>query len=985
MEFKKFCTHDGYALYGLENCRFLTTAVHEECLALEKSWEYPGVYVFVEGGADDKTFAADLSQYWQRAGEGLTFLWLQKPVFHSVHALFSRPDTRGCTRLWGLDFSGYGMAVPQGTVLGCDSRGFTLDGRVSLYGAGTSLLGKDAVIRTDGVIEFTVRHEGGFDLAAALDTGIKFSFDHIFEDEDEARRNGFLLTVSNHVIRAENAMSLQVRFELVKERLELYLPENYMFESHFTAISGRNLSLKSLAGARWTLARTAEHLHDGDYLRMRYYLTLAGSFEPQFSGCDRTILPGLSGTEYFDFSGIMSPVLTFDPDRDAYLGKINETSHRPTAAWVCYPADAAYYSQPGAAPLFAPMDALPDAAPADDGTALVFFSMPLLKLESSISVPQVFYKGCDNLITEDIENAVYTERFRLLSGSIKVFDGEREGEQAAETRAVSPQGLMVGVRSDSWVWISLANVGTKEAERLLLFRNIDLKLRREFAHIDMNLIYDHAAELLPYVGTSDPFAFSMDDMWIFDIHPAHWDDTSMLIIKYGTDLTIRSLAEGKAAFRHALDAVYDADGRISDEFIEFMEVIDDAEFTGVLALGVRLSVNTERMEKSLKTVWMGISQADRSAMRAHHLILRHTRVVQEGGGVSQRAASVDAVVAYRTVKGISYGSEYQAKDYDYQTTALTLCCRNSRLLRLVTESELLINTIAGSRCSKEDGNCLILDGRAFMDSGIAGFSFVLRNEGYYTMQSPLEGVKITNVSLAGDGGFSLDGSFYFVHDKQSDLFSFGLDGEKDNGLSFMGWKLNRVSDGVFSAGYGDIILTRSQPRNNSWMDRFPVEVDVFCYDMLHLPSWHGYSDVRTTLHQMKLSVPWYGVRYRVPLGSLGDLSENSVMDLHFLIAWSGGDMPGLYVGVRLPGGGGIDVQGLVKLGFDMVSLEALPEKGLESGRIRYRISLKQFTARFLWASFPPGRNEIVIEADESGKKLGWFGEYRDTESGCGND
>lgn len=95
-------------------------------------------------------------------------------------------------------------------------------------------------------------------------------------------------------------------------------------------------------------------------------------------------------------------------------------------------------------------------------------------------------------------------------------------------------------------------------------------------------------------------------------------------------------------------------------------------------------------------------------------------------------------------------------------------------------------------------------------------------------------------------------------------------------------------------------------------------------------------------------------------------------------------MPGLYVGVRLPGGGGIDVQGLVKLGFDMVSLEALPEKGLESGRVRYRISLKQFTARFLWASFPPGRNEIVIEADESGKKLGWFGEYRDTESGCGN-
>jgi hypothetical protein len=128
------------------------------------------------------------------------------------------------------------------------------------------------------------------------------------------------------------------------------------------------------------------------------------------------------------------------------------------------------------------------------------------------------------------------------------------------------------------------------------------------------------------------------------------------------------------------------------------------------------------------------------------------------------------------------------------------------------------------------------------------------------------------------------------------------------------------------------------------------------------------------LQQTKISAPWFGVRFRVPLGSLGDLSDSGVLDIHILTAWSEGKPPGPFIGAMLPDallGGGIDVQGLIKLGFDTISLTAEQRQG----QTRFRLSLNQFTARLLWVCFPPGKNQIIIEADDSGKKLGWFAYY----------
>jgi len=971
-QFSRLCQFEAYSLFASGGCRFLTKNFHGENISLYESWKYNGLYAFVNsGGADDETFCANLLSYWRRVGENLTLLWIQNINFMDIHAIFANSN-RMVSNFWGLNFSGYGAVLRQGTKIEVKTSAddtFTINGRVDFIGGNAVLHGKNAQIDINGKIDFSVEHKDKFDLAKALDSGVKHIFDHEFKNEEEAAANGFVLTSSNHVIQAENAMILQISFNPTLKELHVFLPENQIFPSSFIGISGHSLSLKSLNKAGWTLAETIMHKYDKNFFQTRYYLTLSGEFEPQFNGEDKTVLPGLSGTEYFDFKKASSPKIEFVPGESAYSGEIDKKSQSPNVAWLRYSNDTQYYSQPSDAPLF--------ALDETNGEGLTFLSVPLLTLNGNLTVPQVFYKETGDLPASDLENVIYAKRFEILCEKISM----QIDANAEERRAVSPQGLMVGIAFETWRWISLANVGTIADEKLLCLNNVDLPLRKDFADIDMNMIFDNPDKLNTYVEADNPFAFILDDMWTLDMNPACWDNNSLLIIKYGNDSTIRSLVQGNKAFKHALSLTIGDDGNAIDEFKEFLSVIDDEKFTGVIVLGIKLIADDTKMNSALRTVWHGIPEEDRNKMRAHHLIIRHTKIMQEKSSVMQKSAFVDALVYYRADKGISYSDEYTANDYDFKTTAFTLKIKNSMLETLITESELLINVFTSSVCRKEGGNCLIMDGRADSKSGLDGFSFSLRDEGYYAMKSQLEGVKFSRVSLSGDSVFSLDGRLYFAPDEKSDLFSFGFDKNVDCGLGFMSFKISKNAVNNFVASYGDIVLLDSLPRHNSWVHRFPICADMFCYDMSRKLDQCGYINMKTTLAQKKIDSPWYGIRFRVPLGSLGDLSENSILDLYVIAAWSGGESPGLYIGVRLPDallGGGIDVQGLIKLGFDTISLESKDPEASQD-RIDFRLSLKQFTARLLWVSFPPGKNEIIIEADATGKKLGWLGYYRDKE------
>jgi hypothetical protein len=133
----------------------------------------------------------------------------------------------------------------------------------------------------------------------------------------------------------------------------------------------------------------------------------------------------------------------------------------------------------------------------------------------------------------------------------------------------------------------------------------------------------------------------------------------------------------------------------------------------------------------------------------------------------------------------------------------------------------------GGACRKDGGNCLIMVGRAGGVSGLDGFVFSLREEGHYFINLPLEGVKITRVSLTGESVFSLDGKLYFVHNPNCDLFSYGLNNGDDYGLGFMSLKIHKPANADFTAVYNNIILLQSEPRPDSWAGRFPAAAENF--------------------------------------------------------------------------------------------------------------------------------------------------------------
>jgi hypothetical protein len=673
MEFARRCSYNGSTLYALDNCRFLTSGFNGANLPFTNSWKYSGVYVFVTQSADDEAFVKNLLNYKYRAGEGLTFLWLNDNSFNEVHAIFTNPGTRKITFTWGLGFSAYGVVLSQGASVGISENGFTVNGSVDFVGAKARLQGQTAKIDCNGSIEFQVRHNGGFDLAEALDSGLKTVFDHEFETKKTACANGFALTASQHILRAADAMDLQIHINPVHKQLNVFLPANRLFESSFMGVSGKTVSIKALLGACWTLAETVTHRYKTDFFSTRYYLTLAGPFELKLNG-DKTILPGLSGTEYFEFDD--NVVIEFVPGNAAYFGEANKKNRLPTMSWLKYPQGTRYFSQPSEAPLFEP----------DGSGGLIFNSVPLLALEINVSVPQLFYRELPDIPAEACEALIYTQRFNLLCEGIKPLTVKN----APETRAVSPQGLMVGVSDGAWAWVSLANTNSIESETLLKLNNVDLPLRKAFADIDMNLVFDKPSSLAAYITTDDLFAFCLDDMWTLNMNPSVWNDSSMLIIKYGVNSTIREMAAGKPAFENALRQTQVLDGKFATEFETFLQLVDDPDFTGVLALGLKLFVNESIMNQSLKTVWHGIPETERNGIRAHHLIIRHAKAVLVDKSVSQKAAFVDALVFYRADRGISYSNEYNAKDYDFRTTALTLHIKTVGLKALLRNRNCLL-------------------------------------------------------------------------------------------------------------------------------------------------------------------------------------------------------------------------------------------------------------------------------------------------------
>lgn len=611
-----------------------------------------------------------------------------------------------------------------------------------------------------------------------------------------------------------------------------------------------------------------------------------------------------------------------------------------------------------------------------------------------------------------------------------------------EVLTVSPQGLLVGLNGPgvlaTWQWIAL---GCKQSTKKICFEGIKPALKSKFQQADLFGLYTRKEDFTDLVDKVTNFELNFSG-WNFQFQPDKWrsaadhnNTATIMLVKFSIDKSIRELLGDNAVFKQSLAQCYDEQKKARPEYASFLRVVNNRMFQGTVVLNcaVTPSGKQNQEQSALPSLLNGISQEDIDKLYAHHVVIHKSRIKQsKSKGLNLEKSSISALVEFTQGKAITYSEkDGERNEAEYTTVSFLLRIEDNEIVEVSSISELLLNRLFGAPCRKEGnegGGCLILDGRLKQESGQSLYVYRLRSGELFSLGGGmLEQVLCENISLsfAGEvGSFELSGRLYFAEQDLCDLFSYGFEkevkpqneqpgeqqggvdqkkedkpeeGSKDKSLAFTGLKIKMPGGGgKLKCNYGDIVL-QPEPdkgRTNSLTNRFPVQLlGLIEHSKSKTPQKCGYNHVQSGVRQSPLTAScWYGLVWRIPLGSLGDLSEGSSLDIELLTAWCAGSAtdaeasPGCWIGVKLPtalGGQGLDVQGLLKLGFH--SVEILSARNTKSNLVDYSLALNQFKITVLGVSFPPGTSKIHIVADDGGKNLGWYGSYADEEKETASD
>jgi hypothetical protein len=454
----------------------------------------------------------------------------------------------------------------------------------------------------------------------------------------------------------------------------------------------------------------------------------------------------------------------------------------------------------------------------------------------------------------------------------------------------------------------------------------------------------------------------------------------------------------------------------SSPYADFVEVVTDPNWTGVLALSV--DVPLEQLPTELQVLSAGINPEQ---FRAHHFGMSVTPYRLGEGAIRFQRTSMFGLIDYQNPED-QYFSENIP--FAFRVLQLTVGVRNSVVTTFASRVQLLINRLFGAPARlfpTTHGNNIMLDG-AYQQQKMPDRSlhdtYVFSMSGQNTFQ--LDGLVLQSVELVstqlvtakaadpvkGDptvqANFQLAGNLRFYEPPNFDPFCWGatMAGEADGYLRFgnlgiaMSFSLGDPTNPTFRLLDGNLSFdtANSEARADALVSKFPIRLAglVATPDPVlspgappQSPADLGYTSVTAPLDQAKLSQPWYGLDYTIELGTLGALSGNKAIAIGLLVAWSPGvtgTEPSVYVGVKLPGakdviGVSLPLQGVVKLGFKGIEMQV--DNDVAKGRT-YTFVMRDFALRLLGLAFPPGYNDVILFGvpNQTGDpKIGWYMAY----------
>jgi hypothetical protein len=466
-------------------------------------------------------------------------------------------------------------------------------------------------------------------------------------------------------------------------------------------------------------------------------------------------------------------------------------------------------------------------------------------------------------------------------------------------------------------------------------------------------------------------------------------------------------------------------------YTNFARIVQDPDWQGILALRVDLDVAS--LPEQLRGLAAGI---DLTQFLAHHFGIAISRVAVEGkqlslAGPSSMFGLIDyAVPAYRAALAANINPNNPIAlqvngPYGFTVLQLAALFENSTLVDFRSHVQLTMNRFFESRVTGNYSvagsfpiNAVVLDGTYQRQATASVYVFEQRRRIVLTLDSNvLQAVAITRAQFnaqsapTGDGTtlrsrFLLNGALDFVvlgstGKGAEDVLSFGSPPatprkELGAGLAFSGLAIelsspaatpNAVTYAFDAQNLAFDLATSTPARAHSLFATFGLQLRNFIQASPDKrPPDYGFLTVRAADLALKtLDQPWFGIVYKLTMGTPGALVSQAGFDSAFLIAWSPASLArepnaAVFLGLQLPGAAPgaklISLQGVLKITVGGIDL--LYDTSVGSTTMGYNLRLNNIGLTFLGLlKLPPSAtiNFFLFGDPTGGGSLGWYAAY----------
>jgi hypothetical protein len=458
----------------------------------------------------------------------------------------------------------------------------------------------------------------------------------------------------------------------------------------------------------------------------------------------------------------------------------------------------------------------------------------------------------------------------------------------------------------------------------------------------------------------------------------------------------------------------------------FISIADSDSWNGILALKVDIPVS--QFPSSLKGLLGGI---DVSRLNAHHLGIEVNYVTDTGAGLTAGDSSIFALISYmdpayaaQLANGGSADMPVPSApgEFDFKVLSLQVLFENSAIKGFSSKVQVTANkwfgdSVAGLSADLAGGlsNSIVLNGTYENHDGTPTFAFSSEGNNVFLLGSNILGaVNILKAQFntltdpsAPQGlvrsRFSFVGRMNFRSVKGFDLFSFGsgwASGQPGpgDGLFFsnlyitMEFDLGAPAARTFAFDPTSLTfdLKESVARPASLYANFPISLTgLVRSEDGKSPTDLGYLPVSIRGASLAgLSGSWYGLTFKLDMGTLGALAGDAGLIAAPLFAWSAGsgsaspDSFNAFAGITLPGAGGgqaklFSLQGILRLSIkDIQWMTGTTQEGGQA----YLMKFTNIALQFLGIKFPPSGNTVFFlfgDPDPRAPKsnLGWYAGY----------